>query len=195
MHTVLSAQALKWKMWIVCNTVLKKHIVQRKNLDHTNTRRSSEPLKARSLTNNQGPCCSRHGCKTDIISQHWWRTRWLAHANLGLFNLIVWRVLVARQHNSLALVNNRNEQFTYVWPLANAHHSINHISAIAAAVSAQFSCSHFLTPSLHHHSIISISLSCFVSCFPLCSFFCSLSVHPLPPTLPITFSVLCIISQ
>lgn len=59
MYTLVLTQALKWKMRFVCNKALtkkakpKNKIMSRgkKKLHCTNTRKSSEPLGARSLTN------------------------------------------------------------------------------------------------------------------------------------------------
>lgn len=64
--------------------------------------------KASSLTDSRGPCCSRRRQETDTVSQRWWRTWQLMlgpHVTLGPFNVIVWCVPVAGQHNSPALVN------------------------------------------------------------------------------------------
>lgn len=108
----IQTQPLKWKMWLVCEHWKKQLKCQEgKSAPHKHQKLIwdiTEPLKARSLTDSQGPCCSRQGWKTDTVSQHCWCTWQLLvvlHVTLGLFNLIVWCVPVARQHNSRALVN------------------------------------------------------------------------------------------
>lgn len=97
-------------------------------------KKEKKKKKASSLTDSRGPCCSSRRQETDTVSQRWWCTWQLVlglHVTLGPFNLIVWCVPVAGQHNSPALVNGSppaattNEQFTYVWPVASQRHSIN----------------------------------------------------------------------
>ena len=65
MYSLVLTQALKWKMWFVCNKALteknkskikqknpqKQHNVKRRKQYCTNTRNSSEARRARFLTN------------------------------------------------------------------------------------------------------------------------------------------------
>lgn len=150
-----------------------QHNVKRKKIC-TNTRKSSEPLRAGSLTNSP---VATNGWKTDTVTQHCWCTWWQLHVTLGPFNLIV-RCIPAAQCTSSGKQWATNEQFTYVWPPATKHRSINQASATATPPG-------FVSPLTH-------TVSCLLSSSARAVLAACASNAP---TLPITSSLHCNILQ